>query len=158
MFFEKERKKEAKSLVKKSSEKRLRGLLWFTCDFVFKLSPRNSHQICCFDPEQGTHRRWEKKGTEVTSIVHFAISPNHHKDPKPPFRAHMARRVILTQVIARHGDRAPSVALVGGRDEASRWSARLPGPAVLEVSVTSFFSKISHPSPPPPQRRPRPLD
>ena len=144
-------------MVKKSSEKRLRGLVVVHCDLCL-LSPRNSLQICCFDPEQGTHRRWEKKGTEVTSIVDFATSPNHHNDPKPPFRAHMARRVILTQVIARHGDRAPSVALVGGRDEASRWSARLPGPAVLEVSVTSFFSKISHPSPPPPQRRPRPLD
>ena len=93
-------------MVKKSSEKRLRGLVVVHCDLCL-LIPRNSLQICCFDPEQGTHRRREKKGAEVTSIVDFATSPNHHNDPKPPFRVHMARRVILTQVIARHGDRAP---------------------------------------------------
>lgn len=43
------------------------------------------------------------------------------------------RRVVLTQVIARHGDRAPAANLTHSNKEHDRWHQRLPSAEELQV-------------------------
>ena len=47
------------------------------------------------------------------------------------------RQVILTQIVARHGDRAPTMNLTEQYSEEERWSKRMPDPYVVKVRAFS---------------------
>jgi len=58
---------------------------------------------------------------------------------------HNGRRVLLTQVIARHGDRSPSANLTGCPAEPNKWAQRLPPKAKLESLGRTFpVLKLCH--------------